>query len=83
MDIDEVERKRRAASKRALTILRRTWTGAVLPYITLLERSGDPEKVLEAQTQRLRWERLLETMDDLMNGREPRWSETDLGIEAE
>ena len=72
VDLAALERRRRRALRTALTTMRRLWTGALLPYVTYLEKSGDPQKYLKAQARRLAFERVLATLEDLKEGREPR-----------
>ena len=62
-------------TRSANTIMRRLWTGAMLPSIRLKEASGSVDDQLDAQSMRLNFEHMLDNLDDLANGRPVRWPE--------
>lgn len=52
MTQEQLKRKAIRAHKTILTRMRRDWTGTILPYVRLLERTGDPQNVAAATHMR-------------------------------
>jgi hypothetical protein len=57
---DEYRKKLRKELRTVLTGLRRDWNGTLLPYVRLLERTGDPQNIAAAAHMRQVEESIIE-----------------------
>jgi hypothetical protein len=72
---EQAKKEYRRRMRYALAMIRGDLRGNLLPYIRRLEKSGEPDQILEAQSLRLHAQHTIENLRALVAGEPIPWPE--------